>query len=679
MFQSEESFMLKFKRKFKNISVIILICLMIFSNLNLVNAEPKYEYYADKLSQIEVFVGTGDGFDLEREPTRLEGLIMLIRLLGVEKEAEEITEFNYPFDDVPEWGKYYVQYAYDNNLTNGVGEDKFGSNQLMNAKSFTTFLLRALNYSDKEGDFSWSNANDFAKEIGLLSENLYFEITSKTFLRDHVAKMSYDALDTKLKNSDINLVEYLVENGSIDVQKAEIMLNEEEVKEEIQNDESESKEINFDNLIDSCVYIEIKQGEFLGSGSGFFINNSGRIITNYHVIEGAKGISIVDSNGNTFEENITIVGYDKNRDIAILDINHNNKNWLEISDSEVKIGQKVYAIGSPLGLQNTVSEGIISGVREIDIQTTAPISHGSSGGALINDNGEVVGITYAGYTEGENLGLVIPIDEIYEIDDTLELSIDEFINKEVEDLEITLNATSDDELIYLQWNDVGADYYHVYLSVNNGEFFKLENLDDGGYAFSHYEGQHSITVGDCYEDEICDFFVVSLVNGEEKSWSNVEGIRGPLEVAYSDEEYENIIENDFGIIQLDGYDLYVEDAYIYNVNDYRKAVNLYIYPSDLTNYLDAEWYNKDELLDYLSSYASIFSEDLDSDIFLQVVYSTILYEYPSEFEENAILNESNMSPIEYSDDGNWFVYFPLVYVEIERNATTYNYNFWYNY
>ena len=77
-----------------------------------------------------------------------------------------------------------------------------------------------------------------------------------------------------------------------------------------------------------------------------------------------------------------------------------------------QIGEAVVAIGSPLGLQNTVSTGIISARRDGYLQTTAPISHGSSGGALFNMTGQVIGITSAGMEEGANLGFAIPINEV---------------------------------------------------------------------------------------------------------------------------------------------------------------------------------------------------------------------------------------------------------------------------
>ena len=106
------------------------------------------EDYANSLAPLGVFVGTGSGYELERAPTRVEGLVMLIRLLGVEDEARSMNGSKVPFTDVPKWASGYVAYAYDNELTKGVSETKFGSLNNMDAKAFVTFLLRSLGYRD---------------------------------------------------------------------------------------------------------------------------------------------------------------------------------------------------------------------------------------------------------------------------------------------------------------------------------------------------------------------------------------------------------------------------------------------------------------------------------------------------------------------------------------------------
>lgn len=165
-----------------------------------------------------------------------------------------------------------------------------------------------------------------------------------------------------------------------------------------------------------------KDNTLIGTGSGFLVSQDGKVITNFHVIEGASKIKAISHDEKEYDVE-GVLNYSVERDIAILSVKGlNNIPYLTMGDSDkLELGESIVAIGSPLGLQNTVSTGIISSfrknlIRDVegakDIQISAPISSGSSGGALFNAKGEVVGITYAGFTEiGQNLNFAIPINE----------------------------------------------------------------------------------------------------------------------------------------------------------------------------------------------------------------------------------------------------------------------------
>jgi serine protease Do len=165
--------------------------------------------------------------------------------------------------------------------------------------------------------------------------------------------------------------------------------------------------------VESVVYIEVAFADGKGaSGSGFIISADGRIVTNHHVIDGAISGEVTLNDKTTFTD-IKVLGWDKEGDLAVIKVAGSNLPAVTLGDSDkVVIGEAVVAIGSPLGLQNTVSSGIVSARREGFLQTTAPISHGSSGGALFNMRGEVIGITSAGMEEGANLGFAIPINDV---------------------------------------------------------------------------------------------------------------------------------------------------------------------------------------------------------------------------------------------------------------------------
>ena len=176
-----------------------------------------------------------------------------------------------------------------------------------------------------------------------------------------------------------------------------------------------------------------KDNTAIAGGSGFFAFDSKTIVTNYHVIENAYKIEVIDDDDNVVEVSL-IYNFNKDKDIAILQINEEGiYTPLKIAaTSQMKKGESVVAIGSPLGLKNTISKGTISNFVEQDgidmIQFTAAISHGSSGGALFNDSGEVIGITSGSYVDGQNLNLAIPAAEIVDLyeEKAIALSVSDF-------------------------------------------------------------------------------------------------------------------------------------------------------------------------------------------------------------------------------------------------------------
>ena len=164
-----------------------------------------------------------------------------------------------------------------------------------------------------------------------------------------------------------------------------------------------------------------------GLGSGFFINEEGYLITNFHVIENETQISLEvyhHSNGQLERMNyrqVRIVAINKFADLALLKVEDKNAPKFAaifIGESDgLSVGERVFAIGSPLGLERTVTEGIISTkTRELQgdlyLQTTAQINPGNSGGPLFNLRGEVVGVTNMKITFGEGLGFAIPVETL---------------------------------------------------------------------------------------------------------------------------------------------------------------------------------------------------------------------------------------------------------------------------
>ena len=160
----------------------------------------------------------------------------------------------------------------------------------------------------------------------------------------------------------------------------------------------------------------------LGSGSGIIYSKDGYIITNYHVIEDATSVMITLSDGTEYDARI--IGSDSSSDLAVLKVEAEKLPAADFGDSSaLQIGELVVAIGNPLGYENTVTDGIVSGLNRqltdyIDsatlIQTNATINSGNSGGALVNSRGEVVGINSAKLvaSNAEGMGFALSINEV---------------------------------------------------------------------------------------------------------------------------------------------------------------------------------------------------------------------------------------------------------------------------
>lgn len=161
-----------------------------------------------------------------------------------------------------------------------------------------------------------------------------------------------------------------------------------------------------------------------GLGSGFFLNEEGYLITNFHVIEGETqiGVEVYQQRDGQMErkvyKQVRIVAMNKFQDLALLKVEDKDAPKfasIQLGDSDaLAVGERVFAIGSPLGLERTVTEGIVSTKTrqfqgELYIQTTAQINPGNSGGPLFNMHGEIVGVTNM-KVFGEGLGFAIPVE-----------------------------------------------------------------------------------------------------------------------------------------------------------------------------------------------------------------------------------------------------------------------------
>ncbi len=166
-----------------------------------------------------------------------------------------------------------------------------------------------------------------------------------------------------------------------------------------------------------------------GVGSGFIVSEDGRIITNAHVVEGADTVQVTLKDGRSFEG--TVLGRDPVTDVAVIDLEANDLPTLSLSNAQLLPGEVAIAIGNPLGLDNTVTVGIVSATGRTSgqvgipdqrvnfIQTDAAINPGNSGGPLLNAKGEVIGMNTAIISGAQGLGFAIPIEAVQRISDQI--------------------------------------------------------------------------------------------------------------------------------------------------------------------------------------------------------------------------------------------------------------------
>jgi S1-C subfamily serine protease len=181
-----------------------------------------------------------------------------------------------------------------------------------------------------------------------------------------------------------------------------------------------------------------RKGSAISQGSAFVLTSDGLAGSNYHVLEGATRASASSSDGRVFDVGL-IDGADLDKDLVIFQLYtrgskvkpHDLSHVTLGASTDLVVGEKVIAIGSPQGLENTVSDGILSAIREVDtvrfLQITAPVSPGSSGGPILNSAGQMIGIATFQLKKGQNLNFAVAVDHLKPLlDQHLQLPLPEF-------------------------------------------------------------------------------------------------------------------------------------------------------------------------------------------------------------------------------------------------------------
>lgn len=232
---------------------------------------------------------------------------------------------------------------------------------------------------------------------------------------------------------------------------------------------------------DAVVQIVVtdSMGKEYALGSGFLISADGKIVTNHHVIKGAHAATVKLANGASFSV-VGVMAVNPKEDLAIIKVAGKNLPFLSLADVEtLNVGDRVVAIGSSLGLEGSVSDGIVSALREVRsgstwIQTTAPASHGNSGGPLLDLNGNVVGVVTLVIDPGvgQNLNFAMPANEVK----ALISSTHEPVH---------LGSAKNEEVTPTIDTDSSSSNTSLWTSITTGRDYKLRRA--GEFMYSEWE------------------------------------------------------------------------------------------------------------------------------------------------------------------------------------------------
>ena len=356
---------------------------------------------AGTLADLGLIDAVPAGAVLRRPAARIHGTKLLVRLSGA---------------SAPEAG------AQDYAVEKGWVTVTSGQTDPLPTAEFCASLLRLLGY---EG-FTNENADLFARRAALT-----FRDYEETLTLGNLYQLVRDALTFPDKDG-VSIAEHLVEQGRCTQAQIEAFFPEELTARQIA-DRHMAAAFQLNVYYTDKAYRNDRRSN---GGSGFFVSADGLAVTNCHTIEDAVQATVTLITGETFPVE-KVLFYDRDADLALLRVSRTSKDkktavpffsWLEIAEEpSLRRGDRVYTLGVPLGVTSAISEGIVSATdHEVSqfgfpcVVNTADISHGSSGGALLNTLGHVVGVTSGAYESGNSLYISVPLAPVLEADWTAE-------------------------------------------------------------------------------------------------------------------------------------------------------------------------------------------------------------------------------------------------------------------
>lgn len=379
---------------------------------------------ADTLATLGLVQGTSDGdYDLDAPATRAQAAVLLVRLAGAQADAAADPWFA-GFRDVPDWAADAVDYAAHRGWVSGVSQTSFNAQANIDAGDWYASLLRMLGYEENT-DFTLADAASFARRAGLTAR-----VYDGPMSRGELFLSIREALTFPYRDGSETVIGRLIRLGLTTRSAANALgLLDTTLSARQLADRSLSSVFE---LVTYTSQESVDNNDPDFDASGFFISADGVAVTNYHAIHGAMEAVAVTQDGQRFPVE-RVLFYDAGMDVAVLKISTISESRVRTAfpplpmapsgSADVRAGDTVYAIGCPLGQGLSVSSGVVSdparGVSPYTlpcILNTADTSEGSSGGALFNEYGQVIGITSGAYRDGNGMYLAVPIDAVLTAD-----------------------------------------------------------------------------------------------------------------------------------------------------------------------------------------------------------------------------------------------------------------------
>jgi len=572
----------------KKISVMIVVLLFLSSSFIYASNDVPSKWAQDSISELQALnqLRERSFTDYGSDITRGEFIYLAVRLYEIFTNEEIVVKEGLSFTDTKD---IYTLKGATVGITTGVGNNEFGYNNLLTREQLATLMMRVLNLLQiNVAEQSLEKFVDDA-QISDWAKKAIYQARSNHILSG-IGGNRVDPQGKASKEVALVILNRLLQekNNSVATKLDGVQVT---ISINLYVDRRKEKTtVEIGNLSKSVVkiYATNYDGTY-STGSGFFYT-SGEVGTNYHVIAGAKRITLEYEDGSSYTGEVKVLGYDVDKDLAALSILTTSIESLTLGQSTmVRKGESIYTIGSPEGLINTLSSGIVSSIRDGFIQISAPISHGSSGGVLLNKYGEVIGITSAGILEGENLGFCIPIDDFKQLNKTGVFSLNEVAiangllvetTAQVETIDYnngdryvgaTVNGVREGEGFYV-WVD-GSYYVGSWKNGERegfGELFFQTGIFHSGYwenSYAHGFGVRTYVDGAKYSGNFqygsrWGFGIMTYPDGStyEGDWVEDEyhgyGILRLVEGITYEGGFEHDLMSDFGIITFsDGYTL----------------------------------------------------------------------------------------------------------------------------